>query len=158
KRKRKLLGRTIIAMTIAVIAVPLTLAGNVLWTLHNRSNVVFAQPGQPINSRTDYRLTYNLKLIKAWKESSPYTLNQIVIGIRGTNGSTGCIDIGVIQDDINNGDISGKKEIKFPAPQKPGVYYIHFGYTLEYGCNDAKSKWQDYPDLPMIGVVIVGSP
>jgi hypothetical protein len=37
KRDRKLLGSTIFVMAISVIGVPLTLAGNILWTLHTRS-------------------------------------------------------------------------------------------------------------------------
>lgn len=171
-RTRKLLGSAILAMATLVIAVPLTLAGNVLSTLRHKPNVIFAQPGQLIDGKTKYRLTYTPEIMKNWT-NSPTThsvINQIVLGIPGENESTACIDVGVIQNDSDMGDKEQRsyESISLNAPKKPGVYYIRFGMEMQYNCKDAKNARQDHwknnglskpeSEKSIIGVVIVGNP
>lgn len=161
-RDRLLVRSAIGAMAIALIAVPLTLAGNILWTLQHRSNVVFAKPGQNINGKTNYRLTYNQALIEGFP---PAVINQIVFGIPGEIESTDCINVGILE----RGDQRGEYYINLTAPKKPGVYYIQFGQQAQYDCNSnelaasAKTTWQSSdlrtdPKKSRIGVVIVGNP
>lgn len=161
KRDRALIGSAIGAMTIAVIAVPLTLAGNILWTLQHRANVAFAKPGQNISGKTYYRLTYNQALIEGYP---PAVINQIVFGIPGEIESTDCINVGI----LDRGDQRGEYSINLTAPQKPGVYYIQFGAEAQFDCDSnerapsAKKMWQSRdlkidPEKSMIGVVIVGN-
>ena len=162
KRDKSLVRSAIGAMTIALSAIPLTLAGNVLWTLQHRSNVVFAKPGQNINGKTNYRLTYNQALIEAFP---PRVINQIVFGIPGKIESTDCINVGI----LTKGDQRGEYSINLTAPKKPGVYYIQFGTEAQYDCNSnsiapsAKTMWQSRDlktdsEKSRIGVVIVGNP
>ncbi|KAM3115219.1 toll/interleukin-1 receptor domain-containing protein [Phormidesmis sp. 146-33] len=173
RRKQRWTVTAAIAALAAAIAVPLTLAGTILFTLQDRPNVIFAQPGKPIGGNTEYRLTFNQALMDDYRSSSPNTLNQIVFGIPGENESTDCIEVGVIQGELLKGDRSDEHTISLTAPKKAGVYYIHFGLEWQYSCNDAKTsrqntwkedqskdKEQRQSDLEqsMIGVEIVGNP
>ena len=177
EKRQKRTERILLTSTMMTVAVVIAILGSVFYNIYHslqqRSNVIFASPGQLIRGHTRYRLTYNQALMDGWSRTSPETINQIVLGIPGEDNSTDCIDIGIVQNEKKKGDDNGEHNISLNAPKQPGVYYIHFANELQYDCNyssrhvNAKRKrqqmWREQGqsklelEASMIGVVIVGN-
>ena len=143
KSTRRIFATTTIAIFLLALAVPLTLAGNILSTLQRRSNVIFARPGQQLGGSTNYRLTYSQALVEAWQNDRPERrINQIVFGIPGETKSTDCIFVGNVLNENKSDKGEENMPMNFTAPTQPGVYYIHFGNQLQNDCDRAKARWQ----------------
>lgn len=116
-----------------------------LWglNLNNAGNQIQVAPGEKIQAVSAF--IYNCPFCQT------YSINQIIIGIKGI-GAQSCI--------FNGGTIAqGIRHFSITAPEQAGTYTVQFRYAQADNCADAVQDWWnvDHPpaDSSTIGTIIV---